>query len=143
MDSTHTGYEATQMQRKVERSIRKQKNRILVDEATGDAEKLRTDQIRLRRLNEEYKRFSSAACLRTEPERAVVAGFWAGTGKKGQRLVRSSITKNGRKKLAQMNPSNLLQKYYDVKYTDSPRYALLQGYARAVEKHDISPACRI
>lgn len=71
----YTGYEATQMQRKVERSIRKQKNRILVDEATGDAEKLRTDQIRLRRLSEEYKRFAKAAGLRTEPERAMVAGF--------------------------------------------------------------------
>lgn len=74
----YTGYEATQMQRKVERSIRKQKNRILVDEATGDAEKLRTDQIRLRRLSEEYKRFSKAAGLRTEPERAMVAGFGRG-----------------------------------------------------------------
>lgn len=74
----YTGYEATQMQRKVERSIRKQKNRILIDEATGDAEKLRTDQIRLRRLSEEYKRFSKAAGLRTEPERAMVAGFGRG-----------------------------------------------------------------
>lgn len=75
---TTPGYEATQMQRKVERSIRKQKNRILIDEATGDAEKLRTDQIRLRRLSEEYKRFSKAAGLRTEPERAMVAGFGRG-----------------------------------------------------------------
>lgn len=71
----YTGYEATQMQRKIERSIRAQKNRILVDEATGDAEKLQTDRIKLRQLNEEYKRFSKAADLQTEPERAQVAGF--------------------------------------------------------------------
>ncbi len=68
-------YEATQQQRKIERTIRKQKNRILVDESTGDQDKLLTDQIRLRRLNEEYRRFSKAAGLRTQYERAEVAGF--------------------------------------------------------------------
>lgn len=77
-------YEATQQQRKIERTIRKQKNRILVDESTGDKDKLLTDQIRLRRLNEEYKRFSNAAGLRTQHERAQVAGF----GKKRSELAR-------------------------------------------------------
>ena len=48
----YTGYEATQVQRKVERAIRTQKRRIIIDEATGDKEKLQTDQIRLVRLRE-------------------------------------------------------------------------------------------
>lgn len=69
----YTGYEATQMQRKLERTIRKQKKRVLVDEATGDEEKLLTDRIKLQRLNQEYTRFSKAAGLRTEPERLHVA----------------------------------------------------------------------
>lgn len=67
-------YEATQKQRQVERCIRKQKNRILVDDAVGDTEKLQIDQIRLRRLNEEYSRFSKASRLPTQRERAQVAG---------------------------------------------------------------------
>ena len=71
----YTGYEATQMQRRIETAMRRQKKRILVDEATGDEEKLKTDQIKLRRLGQEYKQFSKAAGLRTEPERAQVAGF--------------------------------------------------------------------
>lgn len=71
----YTMYEATQMQRKVERSIRRQKSRILVDEAAGDAEKLTTDRIRLQRLNQEYARFSKATGLPTQRERAMVAGF--------------------------------------------------------------------
>ncbi|BAK99003.1 hypothetical protein OBV_18050 [Oscillibacter valericigenes Sjm18-20] len=71
----YTGYEATQMQRKVERAMRTQKRRILADETTGDKDKLTTDQIRLRRLDEEYKRFSKAAGLRTEIERAQVTSF--------------------------------------------------------------------
>lgn len=74
----YTGYEATQMQRKLETAMRKQKRRILVYEAAGDQEKLLTDQIKLRRLSEEYKRFSKAAGLRTQPERAQVAGFGRG-----------------------------------------------------------------
>lgn len=32
-----------------------------------------------------------------------------------------------------------LAEYYEVKYNDTARYELLQGYARAVEKGDISP----
>lgn len=68
-------YEATQMQRKMERSIRKQKKRILVDKATGDEEKLQIDQTKLRMQNANYKKFSDAAGLRTQRERAQVAGF--------------------------------------------------------------------
>lgn len=71
----YTMYEATQMQRKVERSIRRHKKRVLVDEATGDTEKLTTDRIRLQRLNQEYALFSKATGLPTQRERAMVAGF--------------------------------------------------------------------
>lgn len=55
--------------------MRRQKRRILVDEATGDAEKLQTDQIKLQMLRQEYARFSKSAKLRTRAERAETAGF--------------------------------------------------------------------
>ena len=71
----YTKYQATQMQRKIERSIQRQKHRILVDETVGDKDRLIADRIRLHRLNEEYRRFSKAAGLRTQPERARVPGF--------------------------------------------------------------------
>ena len=75
-DGVHyTGYEATQRQRKFERSIRSQKRKILVDEATGDKDKLQTDQIRLQRLKQEYKRFSDGTGLRVQHERLETAGF--------------------------------------------------------------------
>ena len=57
------------MQRKMERSIRTQKRRILVDEAAGDDEKLTTDQIKLQRLWQEYSRFCKAAGLRKQRDR--------------------------------------------------------------------------
>lgn len=71
----YTGYEATQRQRNIETAMRRQKRRILVDEATGDSEKLQADQIRLQLQRQEYARFSKAAKLRTQGERAETAGF--------------------------------------------------------------------
>ncbi len=77
----YTGYEATQKQRQIERAIRTQERRIVVEEATVD-DKLLQDQIKLRRLNEAYRRFSKAAGLRTERERLMVVGFGKGQARR-------------------------------------------------------------
>lgn len=74
----YTGYEATQMQRRLEGRIRRQKRRVAASEATGDAEQLAIDKARLKRLNQEYARFSKAAGLRTERERT-----WVHTARRG------------------------------------------------------------
>ena len=55
----YTLYEATQRQRRLEASMRRQKRRILADEATGDQEKKQQDQIKLQVLNQEYRRFTA------------------------------------------------------------------------------------
>lgn len=76
VDGVHyTGYQATQMQRKLERAIRRQKYRIMVDEATGDQKKLDQDKTKLTILHQRYREFSKAAGLRTRYERTEVAGF--------------------------------------------------------------------
>lgn len=134
----YTMYEATQKQRQVERTIRRQKNRILTDEGSGDTDKLQTDQIRLQRLNQEYARFSKFVGLPTQRERAQVAGF----GRKQARRATVGAEQYYQKWSKEIGVNESIQtlaKYYDVKYTDSPRYELLQGYARAVDKGDISP----
>ena len=71
----YTMYEATQRQRKLERAIRSQKRRILVDEATGDEKQLPIDQTKLVRLQDEYARFTKAAGLRSQAERANILDF--------------------------------------------------------------------
>ena len=71
----YTLYEATQRQRQLERAIRGQKRKILIDKTVGDEEKLQTDQIKLVRLRDEYARFSKAAGLPTQHARAEAAGF--------------------------------------------------------------------
>lgn len=71
----YTGYEATQKQRALETAIRAQKRRCLVQDAAGDEDKLLLSRVKLGRLREEYARFSNAAGLPVQNERAQVAGF--------------------------------------------------------------------
>lgn len=71
----YTVYQATQRQRKLERAIRDRKRRILIDETTGDKERLAIDQTKLVRLNDEYARFTKAAKLRSQRERTNIPGF--------------------------------------------------------------------
>ena len=60
---TYTAYEATQEQRKVERTIRKLKREKAAYKAAGLHEEERAVNIRMRRLNAKYKAFSAAAGL--------------------------------------------------------------------------------
>lgn len=82
VDGVHyTGYQATQMQRALERAIRRQKQRIMVDEAAGDKEKLAQDKTKLAVLHQRYSKFSKDAGLRTQYERTEVANY----GRKGRK----------------------------------------------------------
>lgn len=83
----YTQYEATQRQRGLERSIRKQKRRILIDEKLGDTEQLPIDQTRYVILNDEYRRFSKSTGLRTQQERMNVPGFGAKQHRAAERML--------------------------------------------------------
>lgn len=65
-------YQATQMQRRVEREIRKQKRLKAAYEAAGLEDESKTANIRLQILNEKYRRFSKAAGLPEQRERTRV-----------------------------------------------------------------------
>lgn len=62
-------YQATQKQRQIERTIRKLKRRKTAFEAAGLTEEAEAANIRLRRLNQEYKAFSRATGLPEQRER--------------------------------------------------------------------------
>lgn len=68
----YTAYEATQMQRRVEREVRKLKREKAAYNAAGLREEEQTVNIRLRRLNAKYKVFSAAAGLPEQRERMKV-----------------------------------------------------------------------
>ena len=65
----YTAYEATQMQRRIERTVRKLKREKAAYKAAGLHEDETAANIRLRRLNAKYKAFSAEAGLPEQPER--------------------------------------------------------------------------
>lgn len=69
---TYTAYEATQMQRRVERQIIKQKRLVKAYKASGQEDARITANAKLRRLNAKYKAFSKAARLPEQMERTKV-----------------------------------------------------------------------
>lgn len=74
-DKKYTGYEASQIQRKLETEIRKQKDRANIFAASGDDDGRREAQEKINLLTKKYKDFSDAAGLPYKTERMSVAGF--------------------------------------------------------------------
>lgn len=71
----YTGYEATQVQRKLETDIRRQKDRANIFAASGDDDGRRVAQEKINLLTKKYKSFSDAAGLPYKTERMSVAKF--------------------------------------------------------------------
>ena len=69
---TYTAYEATQMQRRIERQIRAQKRLAAGLKVSGQNEEYTAANAKLRRLNAKYKEFSKAAGLPLQQERIKV-----------------------------------------------------------------------
>lgn len=69
---TYSAYEATQMQRKIERTVRKLERRRAAYNAAGMTGKEDQTSIRIRRLKKEYREFSQAASLPTQTNRMKV-----------------------------------------------------------------------
>lgn len=68
----YTAYEATQMQRRLERTIRKQKRRVNAFKDAGLEDDATAAKARLRKLNAKYSEFSEAAGLPEQRERLKV-----------------------------------------------------------------------
>lgn len=69
----YTAYEATQKQRQIERTIRKQKRLKTAFQEAGLTEDVQAANARLRRLNEKYRQFNKAAGLPEQRERMKVS----------------------------------------------------------------------
>lgn len=71
----YTAYKAQQQMRKMERAMRKQKDRCIVADAAGDEENFTAASIKLRRQKDIYEDFCKAADSYTQYERTFVAGY--------------------------------------------------------------------
>ncbi|MGN0654140.1 MAG: phage minor capsid protein [Oscillospiraceae bacterium] len=72
---TYTGYEAKQMQRKLETAIRHAKDRQKIAKAAGDDTLRRQEQKKLNDLTRKYKDFSEKAGLSVKKDRMSVSGY--------------------------------------------------------------------
>ena len=72
---TYTAYQAQQQMRKMERVMRKQKDRCIAADAAGDKDTFTAASIKLRRQKDIYEDFCKAAGTYTEYERTFVAGY--------------------------------------------------------------------
>ena len=71
----YTKYEATQVQRKLETEIRKQKDRQIIGRASGNKEEISKAQAKITQLKTEYNNFSKSVGLDTYKNRLVVSGY--------------------------------------------------------------------
>lgn len=71
----YTKYEATQVQRKLETAIRKQKDLQIIAKASGDKDTIAKAQKNISDLTMEYKKFSKKANLDTKMNRLRVVGY--------------------------------------------------------------------
>lgn len=71
----YTAYKAQQQMRKMERKMRKQKDRCIVADAAGDTEAFTAASIKLRRQKDIYEDFCKAAGTYTEYERTFTMGY--------------------------------------------------------------------
>lgn len=76
LDGKHyTNYEGTQMQRKLETEIRKQKDIQIIAKASGNKELVQESQSKITQLTRKYKQLSDISGLPTKMERMRVSGY--------------------------------------------------------------------
>lgn len=71
----YNSYEASQVQRKLETEIRRQKDRQIIAKASGDNEGIAKSQAKITQLTDKYKDFSNKSGLGTYMERLSVTGY--------------------------------------------------------------------
>lgn len=76
LDGEHyTNYEGTQLQRKLETEIRKQKDIQIMAKASGNKELIAHSQDKIRQLTSKYRQLSDVSGLPTKMERMRVSGY--------------------------------------------------------------------
>ena len=134
----YTVYEASQLMRQLETSVRRQKDIANLAKLSGDDKLRREAQAKIVTLKAQYKAVSEASGLKQRAERMVVEGYGRKEAAEAEKGAEQHYQKWS-KEIGVNSSIESLAKYYDVKYNDSPRYELLKGYAKAVKKGDISP----
>lgn len=71
----YTLYEGTQLQRKIELAVRKEKDTAILAKSSGDKELLASCNSRIKLLNDKYKKLCNASGLKPKNTRMAVSGY--------------------------------------------------------------------
>lgn len=106
----YTAYEAQQQMRKMERAMRRQKDRCVVADAVGDKDAFTAASIKLRRQKDYYEDFCKAAGTYTEYERTFVTGYDRHlAGKTGAVTRKQNAFKNAQVTLTNSGNSGIIE----------------------------------
>lgn len=138
-DTNDRLYKETQIQRALERDVRKQKRECMLYDELGDEDAFKEAAVKLKAKEAKLKNYvDSKGHLHRRKDREQVVGFdkrmsaeAVGSAQKHYKGWAKSIG-------AEAGPERLAG-YYDLKYNDGKESRLYKGYATAVNKGNISP----
>lgn len=140
----YTAYKAQQQMRKMERAMRKQKDRCVVADAAGDTQTFTAASIKLRRQKDIYEDFCKAAGTYTEYERTFVAGYGRRLGAKTGAVTRAQNKfKNAQITLTDNNTKvrNYIEVQDEYRKKATPNLGKITpevGYNKLIHKDEIT-----
>ena len=139
MDANDKLYKQTQVQRALERDIRKQKRECMMLDVAGDQDGFEEAAVKLKSKEAQLKDYvDKNGQLHRRRDREQVVGFDK-TVSAGAVSAAQKNYKNWAKSIgAETGPKNLAG-YYELKYNDSKESRLYKGYVKAVKSGNISP----
>ncbi len=136
-NKAYSKYEVSQMQRALERKVRKYKKQYLIEDSAGVDTAVTAVKLKNSRLN--LKEFVYTTNGRVDNFRTSTAGFGKSQAGKANWTAEKEYY-NWLKSIGANNSSlNTFYKYLFGKSNNTKEYWLLNGYKKAVDKAEISP----
>ncbi len=140
MDANDKLYKQTQVQRALEREVRKQKRECMMLEATGDQEGFEEASVKLKHTENKLKYYvEDTPGLHRRTDREQVVGFDKNVSA-GAVSVAQKHYKDWAKSIGAEAGPKKLAGYYELKYNkESEENRLYRGYVKSVNEGRISP----
>lgn len=139
MEANDKLYKETQVQRALERNVRKQKRECMLYDQIGDKEAFEQAAVKLKAKESRLKAYVDRNDkLHRRKDREQVVGFDKRISSQAVGKAQSHYKKWAKSIGAEAGPKTLAG-YYDLKYSDSKEGRLYKGYIQAVNKGNISP----
>lgn len=139
LDANDKLYKETQVQRALERDVRKQKRECMLYDTIGDEEGFEKASVKLKAKEANLRNYvDTHSDLHRRKDREQVVGFDKRISAEAVGKAQSHY-KNWAKSIGAESEPKRLAGYYDLKYNDSKESRLYKGYIKAVNKGNISP----